>query len=74
MPVEVLAEYVGMYQQGDATHEARKQLLIDQRSKLLAQIEEMQAVLERLNRKIEHYDQWNQSGFYPAATEERKHA
>ena len=69
MPVEALSEYVALYQQGEATHEARRQLLLDQRAKLAAQMEEMQAVLERLDRKIERYDQWNQSGYFPPQEE-----
>ena len=69
MPVEVLAEYVAMYQQGDATHEARKQLLIEQRSKIAAQIEEMQSILQRLDLKIERYEQWNQQNYYPNTKE-----
>ena len=72
MPVETLAEYVAMYQQGDATHEARKQLLIEQRSRIAAQIEEMQTILQRLDFKIERYEQWNQAAYYPN-TEECEH-
>jgi transcriptional regulator, MerR family len=53
--VEALIEYVMLFQQGDATIEARKQILIEQREQLLARIEEMQKALERLNFKIEEY-------------------
>jgi MerR family transcriptional regulator, aldehyde-responsive regulator len=57
LPVEILIEYVGLFQQGDETIHARKELLIEQRSKLAAKMEEMKKVLDRLDDKIEHYDQ-----------------
>ena len=46
-----------MFQQGDSTHEERKGLLVKQRDKLARKIDEMQETLERLNYKIENYDQ-----------------
>jgi DNA-binding transcriptional MerR regulator len=57
LPVEVLMEYVALFQQGDATVEARKELLLEQRHQLLAKMADMQKTLERLNRKIEQYEQ-----------------
>ncbi|GEA17566.1 MerR family transcriptional regulator [Moorella sp. E306M] len=54
--VETLIEYVTLVQQGDETIEARKQILIEQREKLLSRIEEMARALERLNFKIEQYE------------------
>ncbi|APC07596.1 MerR family transcriptional regulator [Neomoorella thermoacetica] len=54
--VETLVEYVTLLQQGDETIEARKQILIEQREKLLSRIEEMERALERLNFKIEEYE------------------
>lgn len=54
--VEALAEYVSLFQQGDSTLGARKQLLTEQRDKLAGRISEMQEVLERLNRKIDGYE------------------
>ena len=54
--VEALIEYVNLFQQGDATLEARKALLIEQRDQLAARMQEMQASLDRLNHKIERYD------------------
>lgn len=54
--VEALAEYVSLFQQGDSTLSARKQLLTEQRDKLAERVSEMQEVLERLNRKIEGYE------------------
>ena len=57
--VEALIEYVSLYQRGNGTQEARKQLLIEQRDLLKAKTEEMLATLQLLENKIERYDQWN---------------
>lgn len=56
LPIEVLIDYVSMFQQGDSTTKARKELLIDQRRILKEKIEEMQQTLERLDYKIELYE------------------
>lgn len=55
--IEALIEYVSLFQQGDETLEARKAILIDQREQLKARMAQMQASLDRLNSKIEHYEQ-----------------
>ena len=52
-----LIEYVSLFQQGDATLDARKALLIDQRDQLLERMEQMQQSLDRLNQKIQNYEQ-----------------
>ncbi|MDF2961072.1 MAG: transcriptional regulator, MerR family [Paenibacillus sp.] len=52
LPVEILIEYVGLFQQGDETLEARKELLIEQRTQLKTRLEDMKKVLERLDDKI----------------------
>jgi DNA-binding transcriptional MerR regulator len=57
LPIEVLIKYVKLFQQGDATIGARKELLIEQRKQLIAKIEAMQKTLERLNYKIAVYEQ-----------------
>jgi DNA-binding transcriptional MerR regulator len=55
LPVEVLIEYVGLYQQGDETIKARKELLIEQRKQLITRMEEMKK--ERMDDKIARYEQ-----------------
>ena len=55
--IEALIEYVSLFQQGDATLDARKALLIDQRDQLLERMEQMQQSLDRLNQKIQNYEQ-----------------
>ncbi|MEZ0537935.1 MerR family transcriptional regulator [Caldicellulosiruptoraceae bacterium PP1] len=57
LPIETLIEYVTLFQQGDETIEARKELLIEQRKELAKRIEEMQKTLERLDNKIARYEQ-----------------
>lgn len=59
LQVEALIEYVALFQQGDETHEARRQILVEQREQLAARLEEMTKTLERLDRKIERYEQWS---------------
>lgn len=56
LPVEVLIEYMGLVQQGDKTIEVRKEILIEQRDLLAARMAEMQKTLDRLNYKIEVYE------------------
>ena len=57
LPIEVLIEYVELFGKGDATVEARKELLIEQRKQLVARMEDMQKTLERLDHKIAKYEQ-----------------
>lgn len=54
--IEALTEYVALYQQGDATLDARKDILIAQRKELVERIETMQQSLARLDYKIELYE------------------
>lgn len=56
LPIEALIEYVSLFRQGDDTTDARKALLIEQRDLLIKRMEDMQATLDRLNKKIEHYE------------------
>ena len=52
LSVEVLLEYVKLYQQGDPTIPARLSLLKDQRSLLLQQKKQIETALDRLDFKI----------------------
>lgn len=56
LPVEVLIEYVTMFRLGNNTIGARKELLIEQRQQLADKIVAMQAVLDRLDHKIDGYE------------------
>lgn len=57
LPIEALIEYVALFQKGDSTAHARKEILIEQREQLSQRIEIMQKTLERLDYKIERYEQ-----------------
>lgn len=57
LPIEVLTEYIGLFQQGDETIEARKELFIEQRKQILKRMEDMRKTLERLDYKITSYEQ-----------------
>lgn len=55
--IEALIEYVELFQKGDATIDARKAILIEQRDQLQDRIADMQESLDRLNDKIRRYEQ-----------------
>jgi DNA-binding transcriptional MerR regulator len=57
LPIEVLIEYVALFQQGDSTIEARKELFKEQRRLLIERMKEMQKTLERLDYKIAKYEE-----------------
>ncbi len=57
LQIEALIEYVTLFQQGDTSIEARKQLLLEQRRQLVEKMEDMQKTLDRTNDKIERYEQ-----------------
>lgn len=56
LPVEVMIEYLRLYQQGDQTIAARLQLLKGQKDVLLKQRQNIDTTLERLNYKIARYE------------------
>ena len=56
LPIEVLIEYVGLVQQGEKTEEARKAILMEQRSLLVTRMKEMQKTLDLLDYKINVYE------------------
>ncbi len=56
LPIEVLIDYVTLFQQGDETIGARKDLLTEQRKQLKEKMEDMKKTIERLDYKIERYE------------------
>lgn len=56
LSIEILVEYVSMFQKGNSTIQARKNLLVEQRNQLAQKIEEMKQVLERLDTKLDGYE------------------
>ena len=56
LPIEALIEYVTLFKQGDETIGARKEILIEQRKVLMEKMEDIKKTIERLDFKIEMYD------------------
>lgn len=54
--IEALIEYVKLFYQ-ENTAEARKEILIEQRDRLQKQINTMNLVIERLNKKVDRYEE-----------------
>ena len=54
--IEALVECMALFAQGDATLEARKDILVEQREIVRERIAAMQEGLDRLDYKIAHYD------------------
>jgi DNA-binding transcriptional MerR regulator len=57
LSIESLIDYTTLFQKGNSTHNARKQILIEQRDELVTRISDMQTALDRLNKKIDGYDE-----------------
>lgn len=70
LKIEAIIEYVRLFQMGDATFEARLNLLKEQRDALIDQKQKIDAMMERLNYKIARYEiavetgrlTWDKSG------------
>lgn len=56
LPIEVLSQYIRLVEQGDSTTDVRKQILMEQREKLIARMAEMQQTLDLLDYKISLYE------------------
>ena len=61
LSIENLIEYTTLFQRGDSTLGSRKQILIEQRDEIVSKIKDMQDALDRLNKKINWYDENIQS-------------
>lgn len=55
--VETLIEYVRLFHEGTKTIAARKKLLLEQREQIVARIDEMNAVLAKLDWKLDGYEE-----------------
>lgn len=54
--IEALVRYVSLFREGEHTAGERRDILVEQRARLMERIADMQSALERLNYKIERYD------------------
>ncbi|BCN29235.1 MerR family transcriptional regulator [Anaeromicropila herbilytica] len=57
LSIEVLIEYVRLFQQGNNTIDARKELLCEQRRQIADKIEELMNTLKYLDNKIDGYEE-----------------
>lgn len=62
VPIEALIEYVKLYQEGDATFEARRQLLQEQYDHLEKQKQQIEQTMNRLQYKISRYEKALETG------------
>ena len=62
VPVEMLIEYVKLYQEGDNTLEARRDLLIEARVEVQNKIDQYVETLNKLNFKISRYEEAVKTG------------
>ena len=62
VPVEMLIEYVKLYQKGDNTLEARRDLLIEARVEVQKKIDQYVQTLNKLNFKISRYEEAVKTG------------
>lgn len=62
MPVEILSEYVKLYQQGDETFGARCDLLKEVRTDILETKKKYETALEKLDYKIRRYEEAIRTG------------
>ena len=60
--IEALIEYVKLYQEGDATFEARRQLLQEQYDHLEEQKQQIEQTMKRLRYKISRYEKALETG------------
>ena len=62
VPVEMLIEYVKLYQEGDNTLEARRDLLIEARVEVQNKIDQYVETLNKLNFTISRYEEAIKTG------------
>ena len=62
VPVEMLIEYVRLYQEGDGTFQARRDVLAEAREEIQKQLDKYQKTMDRLNYKISRYDEAIKTG------------
>lgn len=57
MEIEILLEYVELFKQGKSTVKARRELLEEQREKLIEKQKNINATIKRLDYKLQLYDE-----------------
>lgn len=72
VPIEMLIEYVRLFQEGDETIKARRDLLMEVRVKVQKQLDKYQTTMDRLNYKISRYEEAVKTGVLRWDAEEIK--
>ena len=72
VPIEMLIEYVRLFQMGDETIEARRDLLLEVRSEIQKKLDQYQETMNRLNYKISRYEEAVKTGVLSWDTEDNK--
>ncbi len=62
LPVEAIVEYVRLFREGDGTIPARLELLKNQMKRLVAQRERIDSTINRLQYKIDRYEEAGKTG------------
>ncbi len=62
LPVEAIVEYVRLFREGDGTIPARLELLKNQMKRLVAQREQIDSTINRLQYKIDRYEEAGKTG------------
>ncbi len=62
LPVEAIVEYVKLFREGDGTILARLELLKNQMKRLVAQREQINSTINRLQYKIDRYEEAGRTG------------
>lgn len=62
VPVEMLIEYVKLFQEGDSTIEARRNLLVEVRVGVQEKLCQYQETMDKLNFKISRYEEAMKTG------------
>ena len=62
LPVEMLIEYVRLFQEGDGTFQARRDLLVEARAEIQKQLDETQETMNLINYKISRYEEALKTG------------
>jgi DNA-binding transcriptional MerR regulator len=72
VPVEMLIEYVKLFQEGDSTIEARRNLLLEVRVGVKENLDKYQATMDKLNYKISRYEEAMKTGVLSWDAEDMK--
>ncbi|MDY5579557.1 MerR family transcriptional regulator [Porcincola intestinalis] len=72
VPIEMLIEYVRLFQMGDETIETRRDLLLEVRSGIQKKLDQYQETMNRLNYKISRYEEAVKTGVLSWDAEDNK--